>query len=127
MVPQGDCWTYQTQQLAAEMLTMLAPGLGYNMKSSSWKDAAGDAAKHISDAEAEESITYAITATQGPQQLLDLLEGCDLVRYLCERVPDMPASCLTLLHDSPSHAFASKIILAVWKDGQGNPEVLALS
>ena len=106
---------------------MLAPGLGYNMKFSSWKDAIGDAAKHVSDAEAEDSIAYAITATQGPQQLLGLLEGCDLVRYLCERVPDLPAPCLTLLHDSASHTFVSKVILAVWKDDQGNPQVLTLS
>lgn len=125
IVLQGDHWTYWTQQLAAEMLSMLAPGLGYNMQSSSWKDATGDTAEHIADAEAEDSIAYALRATQGPQQLLNLLEGSELVRYFCEKAPDMPAAH-ALLHESPSHAFATKLILAMWRDHQGNPKVKSL-
>ncbi|DBB00605.1 TPA: hypothetical protein ACH3X3_002296 [Trebouxia sp. C0006] len=116
---KGDCRTYRTQLEAAEMLTMLKPGLGYNMQHLTWNDAAGDAAKHISKAEESESIAHALQATQGPQQLLDLLEGCDLARYFCQRVPDMP-DVHALLQELPCHAFCAKLILAVWRDDQGD-------
>lgn len=119
---QGDCWTYRTQLEAAEMLTMLKPGLGYNMQHLTWNDAAGDAAKHISKAEESESIAHALQATQGPQQLLDLLEGCDLARYFCQRVPDMP-DVHAFLQELPCHAFCAKLILAVWRDDQGDWKV----
>ena len=105
------------------MLAMLEPGLGYNMQFSRWKDAAGDMAKYVSSVEAQDSIAYALKATQGPQQLLNLLESCELGRYLCERVPAMPIAH-ALLQESACHAFCSKLILAVWRNDHGDQKVL---
>ena len=106
------------------MLAMLEPGLGYNMQFSSWKHAAGDMAKYVSPVEAQDSIAYALKATQGPQQLLDLLEGCELGRYLCKRVPNMPAA-QALPQESSCHAFYSRLISALWRNDQGDQEVRA--
>ena len=122
---QGHCWTYKTQLEATELLRLVEPGLGYNLQLVNGEQAAGMNAKHIAQAElVQESISFALHATQGPQHMLSFLEGHRLADYVQSRTAGLIPNEI-LDNSRRQQLLLAELINSVWTDSGDTWQVIS--